>query len=181
MERFIEYMRTNYRTVFNVNEVDDLPLILLTEVINQSVLRGATRISVTYDGKVICVKDNAKPYDDDLEYEIRPRSIGMMDPKRRRLFRILDRQWGNQTLATVNVLCKDFKLISSQGERMKSLVCKDGLVVSNKEENIGIGDGNMVIMRAFLCAELLDGEVLEELLETIESRLPHVTFQYNLL
>ena len=64
---------------------------------------------------------------------------------------------------------------------MKSLVCKDGLVVSNKEENIGIGDGNMVIMRAFLCAELLDGEVLEELLETIESRLPHVTFQYNLL
>ena len=57
MERFIEYMRTNYRAVFNVNEVVDLPLILLTEVINQSVLRGATRISVTFDGKVICIKD----------------------------------------------------------------------------------------------------------------------------
>ena len=79
----------------------------------------------------------------------------------------------------VNALCKDFTLISSQGERIKSLICEGGLVVSNKEGVIGIGDGNMVIMRAFLCAELLDGEVLEELLETMESRLPHVTFQYN--
>lgn len=179
MERFIEYMRSNYREIFNVNEVDDLPLILLTEVINQSVLRGATRISVTYDGKVICVKDNAKPYDDDMEFEVRPRGVGMMDPKRQRLFRILDRQWGKQPLATVNALCKDFTLISSEGERMKSLVCKDGLVVSYKEEKIGIGDGNMVIMRAFLFAESFDNDVLEELLEVMEYRLPHVTFQYN--
>ena len=51
MERFIAYIRENYRKVFNVNEIDDLPLILLTEVINQSVLRGANKISVTFDGK----------------------------------------------------------------------------------------------------------------------------------
>lgn len=173
-------MRENYRKVFNVNEINDLPLILLTEVINRSVLRGATKISITYDGKVICVKDNAKPYEyRSLSGEVTVHGVGMMDPKRQRFFRIMDRQWGRDTMAAVNALCSDFTLISSEGEKMQSVVCKDGLVVSDKEGKIGIGDGNMVIMRAFMGADDLDADVIEDLLDYIEYRLPNVKFQYN--
>lgn len=180
MESFIAYIRENYRKVFNVNEIDDLPLILLTEVINQSVLRGANKISVTFDGKVICVKDNARPYEyRSLSGVVSVRGVGMMGPTQQRYSRIMDRQWGRDTMATVNALCADFTLISSEGEKMQSVICKDGLVVSDKEGNISIGDGNMVIMRAFRGADLLEAKDIELLMEYIEYRLPQIQFQYN--
>ena len=179
MERFIAYMRENYRDVFNVNELDDLPLILLTEVINQSVLRGANKIRITYDGKVICVKDNARPYEyRSLSGVVSVSGVGMVDPIQRRFFRIMDRQWNRNTMAMVNALCTDFTLISSEGEKMQSVICKDGLVVSDKEGNISIGDGNMVIMRAFRGADLIEAKHIEMLMEYIRYHLPQIQFQY---
>ena len=179
MERYIAYMRENYRDVFNVNEIDDLPLILLTEVINQSVLRGANKISITYDGKVICVKDNARPYEyRSLSGVVSVSSVGMVDPIQRRYYRIMDRQWNRNTMATVNALCTDFTLISSEGEKMQSVICKDGLVVSDKEGNISIGNGNMVIMRAFRGADLIEAKHIEMLMEYIGYHLPQIQFQY---
>lgn len=179
MESFIAYIRDNYRKVFNVNEIDDLPLILLTEVINLSVLRGANKICVTYDGKVICVKDNARPYEyRSLSGVVSVRSVGMMDPIYQRFSRIMDRQWSRDTMATVNALCTDFTLISSEGEKMQSVICKDGLVVSDKDGDIGIGDGNMVIMRAFRGADLLEAKDIETMMEYIENHLPQIQFQY---
>ena len=62
---------------------------------------------------------------------------------------------------------------------MQSVICKDGLVVSDKEGNISIGDGNMVIMRAFRGADLLEAKDIETLMEYIEYRLPQIQFQYN--
>ena len=179
MEYFIKHIRENYRASFDVKEIDDLPLILLTEVINKSVLRGANKISVTYNGKVICVKDNARPF----EYRclrgiVSVHGVGMMDPKQQRYSRIMDRQWGWDTMVTVNALCSDFTLISSQGENMQSIICKDGLVVSDKEGKNGIPDGNMVIMRAFRGADLIEAKHIKELMENIEFFLPQIQFQY---
>ena len=70
MQYYVEYIRANYRRVYNVEEVNDLPLVLVTEVINQSVLRGATRIEVTFDGKVVLIRDNAKPFEYRLDSEL---------------------------------------------------------------------------------------------------------------
>lgn len=180
MEHFIKHIRENYRETFDVKEIDDLPLILLTEVINQSVLRGANKINVTFDGKVICVKDNARPYEyRSLRGVVSVPSVGMMDPKQRRYSRIIDRKWNRDTIANVNALCADFTLVSSNGEMLQSIVCKDGLVVSDKEEKIGTGDGNMVIMRAFRGAELLEAKHIEELMENIEYLLPQIQFKYK--
>ena len=36
-----EYVRNSWREYLNVKEADDLPYVLLTEAINQSVMRGA--------------------------------------------------------------------------------------------------------------------------------------------
>ena len=62
-----EYVRNSWRENLNVKEADDLPYVLLTEAINQSVLRGATEIYVTYDGRSILVSDNAEPFEGKLE------------------------------------------------------------------------------------------------------------------
>ena len=177
MEEFVKRIRENYRKEFNVIEVNDLPLVLLTEVINQSILRGATRIRVGFDGQVLFVGDDSKPYaDDDILWRLTPHAEGMMSPDRRRMFRILDRQWVNPPYAIVNALCSEFKLIASKGERLHCVVCKDGIVESDNIGEVGIGDGNMVIMDPMIEPQESDAEVIGEMVEEMAFRFPQVRF-----
>ena len=180
MERYVEYIRANYRKEFNVIEVNDLPLVLLTEVINQSILHGATRIKVTTDGKVFLVHDNAKPYeDDDLQWMLTCHHEGIMSPERRRMFRILDRQWANPPYCTVNALCTEFKLIVSKGDWMRCIVCRDGIVVSDRTENVGVGDGNLVIMDPMIVPEVDETEIIAEMMAQISVRFPQVAIEFK--
>ena len=180
MERYVEYIRANYRKEFNVIEVNDLPLVLLTEVINQSILHGATWIKVTTDGKVFLVHDNAKPYeDDDLQWMLTCHHEGIMSPERRRMFRILDRQWANPPYCTVNALCTEFKLIVSKGDWMRCIVCRDGIVVSDRTENVGVGDGNLVIMDPMIVPEVDETEIIAEMMEQISVRFPQVSIEFK--
>lgn len=180
MKDFVEYIRANYRRIYNVVEVNDLPLILVTEVINQSVLRGATRIDVTFDGKVVLIRDNAKPFvyrlDSEVVYHLHGME-GIANDETRRLGRILMRQWGDRPYATVNALCSEFSFITSDGERIQTVVCKDGIVESFKTDKISIWQGNTVIMKAFV--ESIDADVLGDMLEMMACRIPHVTITYN--
>lgn len=178
MEQFVRQIRASYRTALNVTEVNDLPLVLLTEVINQSILHGATQITVTSDGKVFLVKDNAKPYgDDDLPWMLTCRHEGMMDAPLRRMFRILDRQWASPPFCAVNALCSEFKLIVSKGERTRCIVCRDGIVVSDKVGDLGLGDGNLVIMDPMIAAGDDDMKILADMMAQIESRFPQVRIE----
>lgn len=180
MERYVEHIRANYRKEFNVIEVNDLPLVLLTEVINQSILHGATRIKVTTDGKVFLVHDNAKPYEDeDLQWMLTCHHEGIMSPERRRMFRILDRQWANPPYCTVNALCTEFKLIVSKGDWMRCIVCRDGIVVSDRTENVGVGDGNLVIMDPMIVPEVDETEIIAEMMEQISVRFPQVAIEFK--
>ena len=180
MERYVEYIRANYRKEFNVIEVNDLPLVLLTEVINQSILHGATRIKVTTDGKVFLVHDNAKPYeDDDLQWMLTCHHEGIMSPERRRMFRILDRQLANPPYCTVNALCTEFKLIVSKGDWMRCIVCRDGIVVSDRTENVGVGDGNLVIMDPMIVPEVDETEIIAEMMAQISVRFPQVAIEFK--
>lgn len=180
MQDYVEYIRANYRRVYHVEEVNDLPLVLVTEVINQSVLRGATRIEVTFDGKVVLIRDNAKSFEYRLDSELvyhRHGMEGIANDETRRLGRILKRQWGDHPYATVNALCSEFTFMSSDGERAQIVVCKDGIVESFKTEKLNLGQGNTVIMKAFL--ESIDSDVLGDMLEMMECRIPHVAITYN--
>jgi hypothetical protein len=180
MEDYVKRIRETYRKEFNVIEVNDLPLVLLTEVINQSILRGATRIRVGFDGQVLFVGDDAKPYeDDDILWRMTPLSEGIMSPKRRRMFRILDRQWTNPPFAIVNALCSEFKLIASKGDRIHCVVCKDGIVESDNIGEVGIGDGNMVIMDPMIEPQESDAEIIGEMMEQIACRFPQVRFDFR--
>ena len=160
MKEFVEYFRENYRRVYNVEEVNDLPLILVTEVINQSVLRGATRIEVTFDGRVVIIRDNAMPFKYRLDSEVVYHMYGMdgiANDETRRIKRIL---------------------MPSDNERTQTVVCKDGIVESFKTEKISLGQGNTVIMKAF--QELIDADVLGDMLDTMMAcRIPHVAITYN--
>lgn len=177
MEDYVKRIRETYRKEFNIIEVNDLPLVLLTEVINQSILRGATRIRVGFDGQVLFVGDDAKPYeDDDILWRLTPHSEGIMSPKRRRMFRILDRQWTNPPFAIVNALCSEFKLIASKGDRIHCVVCKDGIVESDNIGEVGIGDGNMVIMDPMIEPQESDAEIIGEMMEQIAFEFPHIKF-----
>ena len=68
MKNYVKRIRESYRKELNVIEVNDLPLVLMTEVINQSILRGATKITVSFDGTIMMVQDNAVPLEDDEFY-----------------------------------------------------------------------------------------------------------------
>ena len=180
MEDYVKRIRESYRKDFNVIEVNDLPLVLLTEVINQAILRGATRIKVGFDGQVLFVGDNAKPFeDDDMLWRLTPHSEGMMSPERRRMFRILDRQWTTPPYAIVNALCTEFKLIASKGDRIHCIVCRDGIVVSDNIGEVGIGDGNMVIMEPMIEASESDTEMIGEMMEIIQDRFPQVAINFR--
>ncbi len=180
MQDYVEYIRANYRRVYHVEEVNDLPLVLVTEVINQSVLRGATKIEVTFDGKVVLIRDNAKSFEYRLDSEVVYHQYGMdgiANDETRRLKRILMRQWGDRPYAIVNALCSEFTFMSSDRDRTQTVVCKDGIVESFKTEKLSLGQGNTVIMKAFL--ETLDADVLGDMLEMMECRIPHVAITYN--
>ena len=178
MEDYVKRIRENYRKDFNVIEVNDLPLVLLTEVINQAILRGATKIKVGFDGAVIFVKDNAAPYeDDDILWRLTPHAEGRMDPRWRRMHRILNRQWTFPPLCTVNALCTEFKLIVSKGDIMRCVVCKDGEVVSDNTGEVGVGDGNLIIMDPMIAPEKSDAELMSVMMEVIEERFPQVKIE----
>ena len=180
MNDYVQSIRENWRKEFNVIEVNDLPLVLLTEAVNQAILRGATKVEVTCDGKVVCVKDNSAPWsDDELDWMLRLPSEGIMSPERRRMFRILDRQWPPRVLLTLCALSSEFKVLSSRGQRMKSVVFHDGEPVSDTEVGLGIGDGNMVVMRPFLEIPPDHRPVYSDLVEAIGDRFPLVEFTYK--
>lgn len=180
MERFVQYIRENYRKVFNVIEVNDLPLVLLTEVINQAILQGATRIKVTTDGKSILVHDNATPYEEDyLQWMVSYHAMGMMDPARQRLRRIIDRQWASPPFCTINALCREFKLLVSTGDSVRCVVCRDGLVVSDEAANIDLEKGNLVIMDPMIELYENDVKAIGEMMEMIADRYPRIAFEFR--
>ena len=180
MKEYVERLRANYRKEYNVIEVNDLPLVLLTEVINQSILHGATKLKVGFDGKVLFVHDNAAPYKDkDLLWMLSCHHEGMMSPTLRRMFRILNRQWAEPPYCNVNALCSEFKLIVSKGDKMRCIVCRDGIVVSDNVGELGIGDGNMVIMDPMIEPIDEDAEIIGEMMEQIQFRFPQVTIEYK--
>ena len=180
MKNYVKRIRESYRKELNVIEVNDLPLVLMTEVINQSILRGATKITVSFDGTIMMVHDNAVPLeDDDMLWRVTCRHEGMMSPERRRMFRILDRQWSSPPYATVNALCKKFKLIVSKGNRLHSIICNDGIVTSDNIGEVGIGDGNMVIMEPMIEASGTDTTMIGEMMELIQERFPQVTITFR--
>ena len=180
MKNYVKLIRESYRKELNVIEVNDLPLILLTEVINQSILRGATKITVSFDGTIMMIHDNAELLDDDdIMWRVICRHEGMMNPERRRMFRILDRQWSSPPYATVNALCKKFKLIVSKGNRLHSIICNDGIVTSDNIGEVGIGDGNMVIMEPMIEASDTDTTMIGEMMELIQERFPQVTITFR--
>ena len=180
MEEYVKRIRETYRKELNIIEVNDLPLALLTEVINQSILRGATKIKVAFDGTILMVHDNAKPMeDDDILWRLTCHHEGMMSPERRRMFRILDRQWAFPPYAAVNALCKEFKLIVSKGDRLRCIVCNDGIVTSDNIGEVGIGDGNMVVMEPMIEASESDTEMIGEMMEIIQDRFPQVAISFR--
>lgn len=180
MKNYVKRIRESYRKELNVIEVNDLPLVLMTEVINQSILRGATKITVSFDGTIMMVHDNAVPLeDDDMLWRVTCRHEGMMSPERRRMFRILDRQWSSPPYATVNALCKKFKLIVSKGNRLHSIIFNDGIVTSDNIGEVGIGDGNMVIMEPMIEASGTDTTMIGEMMELIQERFPQVTITFR--
>ena len=180
MEEYVKRIRETYRKELNIIEVNDLPLVLLTEVINQSILRGATKIKVAFDGTILMVHDNASPLeDDDILWRLTPHAEGMMSPERRRMFRILDRQWANPPYAAVNALCKEFKLMVSKSDKLRCVVCNDGIVTSDNVGEVGIGDGNMVIMEPMIEASESDTEMIGEMMEIIQDRFPQVAINFR--
>ena len=180
MKNYVKRIRESYRKELNVIEVNDLPLVLMTEVINQSILRGATKNTISFDGTIMMVHDNAVPLeDDDMLWRVTCRHEGMMSPERRRMFRILDRQWSSPSYATVNALCKKFKLIGSKGNRLHSIICNDGIVTSDNIGEVGIGDGNMVIMEPMIEASGTDTTMIGEMMELIQERFPQVTITFR--
>jgi len=173
-----EYIRNSWREDLNVKETDDLPYVLLTEAINQSILRGATEISVTYDGRTILVMDNAEPFEGKLEsllYE----SVGMMNDEAAHIRRLSNRQWSPRPYAVINALCKRFTLMSADGGILKSVICEDGEITTSSTTKVDVKRGNVVIMVPMLFLENISAEFMESLIDYINYDFPKVTILFN--
>ncbi len=173
-----EQTRSSWKETLRVKEEKDLPYVLLTEILNQSVLRGATAIEVTYDGRSISVKDNAIPFEDRLE-SLLHYSIGMMNEDAARLYHLSDRQWGARPYAVVNALCREFSLVCGSDEGLRSVICENGEVVSTSSKKVFIGNHNVVAFQSFIGMESIRPGFLRRLLEYIEPLFPQVTILYN--
>ena len=173
-----EYVRNSWREYLNVKEADDLPYVLLTEAINQSVLRGATEIYVTYDGRSILVSDNAEPFEGKLE-SLLHESIGMMNDEAAHIHRLANRQWNPRPYAVINALCKRFTLMSADDGVLKSVICEDGEITSSSTTKVDVKRGNVVIMDPMLFMENVRAEFMENLLEYINYDLPKVTIVFT--
>lgn len=173
-----EYVRNSWRETLNVKEADDLPYVLLTEAINQSVLRGATDISVTFDGRTILVMDNAEPFEGKLE-NLLHESIGMMNEEAAHIRRLANRQWNPRPYAVINALCKRFTLLSGDGSILKSVICEDGEITTSSTTKLDVKRGNVVIMDPMLFMENVRTEFMENLIEYISYDFPKVTIQFK--
>lgn len=174
---YVKQIRNSWKELLGISGERDLPYVLLTEVINLSVLRGASVIEVTYDGRSICVKDDAAPFEERPE-SLLSEKVGMMDGEAVRLKRLLERQWVSRPLALVNALCSRFSLVTG-GDRLESVVCEDGEVVATSGKSVSIGSRNVVTMRPFLGMDGLSPAFLGRLLEWAEALLPRVTILYD--
>ncbi len=175
---FIELIRSSWRETLDVKEADDLPYVLLTEVINQSVLRGATSITVIYDGKCIFISDNAEPFEEKLETLLHP-SVGMMNDRTAHIHRLSDRQWCHRPFAFINALCKNFKFASSDGDTLKSVICEDGEVTSSSTTKVGVKRGNVVTMEPMLFMDNVSADFMGDLLDYIGYNFPKVTILFK--
>ena len=173
-----EYVRNSWRETLNVKEADDLPYVLLTEAINQSVMRGATKITVTLDGRSIFVSDNAEPFEGKLE-SLLHESIGMMNDETAQIRRLASRQWSPRPYAVINALCKRFTLISADGAILKSVICEDGEITSSSSVKVDVSRGNVVIMDPMLFMENVIAEFMENLIEYISYDFPKVTILFT--
>ena len=173
-----EYVRNSWRENLNVKEADDLPYVLLTEAINQSVLRGATKITVTLDSRSILVSDNAEPFEGKLE-SLLHESVGIMNDETAHIRRLASRQWNPRPYAVINALCKRFTLISADGAILKSVICEDGEITSSSRVKVDVSRGNVAIMDPMLFMENVRAEFMENLLEYINYDLPRVTIVFT--
>ena len=175
---FVSIVRNSWRESLNVKEADDLPYVLLTEVINQSIIRGATVIEVSYDGRSISVKDNAAPFEESLESLLND-GLGIMNKEARRLYRLTDRQWGRNPYTVINALCHNFTLVSEGDDRMRTVICEDGEIVSSSDVKVGIGKHNVITFVPFLFMEAVSSRFIERLLDYIAPKFPQLTILFN--
>ena len=176
--RFIEEIRESWRKALDVKEADDLPYVLLTEAVNQSVLRGATRIDITYDSRTISVTDDAAPFGGRLESLLQP-AVGIMNDEARHLLRLTERQWRRCPYGIISALCKSFKLVSCDGDTLRSITCEDGEVTSSSTSKVSIGSRNVVFMVPMLFADNVRPEFMENLVNHIAYLFPQVTFFFR--
>ena len=175
---FVSIIRDTWRESLNVKEADDLPYVLLTEVVNQSIIRGATAIEVSYDGRSVSIKDNAAPFEERLESLLND-GLGMMNEEARRLYRLTDRQWGRNPYTVINALCHSFTLVSGGDDRMRTVICEDGEIVSSSDVKVSIGRHNVVTFVPFLFMEAVSPRFMGRVLDYITPKFPQLTILYN--
>ena len=62
---------------------------------------------------------------------------------------------------------------------MRCIVCRDGIIVSDRSENVGVGDGNLIIMDPMIVPEVDETEIIGEMMEQISLRFPQVSIEFR--
>ena len=62
---------------------------------------------------------------------------------------------------------------------MRCIVCRDGIIVSDKTENVGVGDGNLIIMDPMIVNDVDESEIIGEMMEQISLRFPQVSIDFK--
>ena len=81
--------------------------------------------------------------------------------------------------APVSAVCKSFKLVSCDGETLRSITCEDGEVTSSSTSKVSIGSRNVVFMVPMLFMDNVRTEFMENLVNHIAYLFPQVTFFFR--
>ena len=171
-EEYVNHIRWCWKERLRVLNEEDLPYVLISEVINIAILNKASFIRVSHNrnAKTITIETNQLSRNTRPVFQVCNYCGESIIPY---LSYLYERQWGEGgEYAMINALCTHFYYIQSK----KSIKCNNGIPIEMLESNVE-HDGTKVVFTPFIDVELND-EVVRKLLSWIRNSFK-VRCEYN--
>ena len=178
-----DYYRREWASVLQVGKPEELPLKMLSECINQSILSGADRIEVSFSQEEgFTVKDNSFGLNswkkgDNLMEMVFPNPPGMADDGNALISRVAAYQWGGG-YALVNCLSSMFRITSCRKKQLYVVSCKDGVLHDSENGDLPGAYGRIVRFLPFKFIETVNRPLVEKLLVAIGRLFPDISLSF---
>lgn len=160
-EEYVSHIRSCWKEKLGVINDEDLPYVLILEVIKISLLHKASFVRISYNARwnTIHIETNSYPVESRPDFQVGNYCGEPCIPYISCLF---EREWGEGgEYAVINALCKRFAFVSGK----RSIRCKDGEKVECPIPG-AVYAGIRIVMTPFVSAPF-DEDVVKKLLSVV--------------